>query len=498
MSVIIFCGLAAGADTIWDGGAGSGLWSIGANWVGDAVPPAGNRVIIEPSNAADVVFDVVSYAANKMIMGSPAATVPGTTLTFTTGTFTNPSYFIVGNGSGKIGTVYIDGADAAVTARDFNLGSVGGTGYAYVSAGTLTVTGAGTNVGLCVPFDASSSGRLNISGAGKVVAAQLTMYANGVIDISEGGQLRLNGDKRSLVDDYVTACRITGYGGAGRIKVDYDTVNPGMTTVYSVASIQGMIDAAAVGDTIYIPDGVYNEGQFNIDKPITLVSMNGCENTVINLTGNGLGIIADNVTINGFTIQNQDGGIVYLVRIGKSVAGVAYNVSGCRIENCVIRSENRTDGISVCSNSTNIDLLSNKVFNCVNGLVVYPNSTDIAIIDNDIYRNSCGVRLLGSAGNVRIMANGIYWNSLYGLFNHTTTATDAKNNFWGLQTGPYHQVMNSYGKGNGVSDYVDFMPYFVGNVTPRWSLCPQADLSGDCKVDIADFVLMAESWCGDI
>ena len=497
ISAIISCSLAFGVDAVWDGGAGDGLWSSRFNWAGDAVPPVGNRIIIEPAAAANVIFDAASYAANKLIVGSAAAAAPGTTLTFQAGTLTNPSYFILGNGTGKFGTLYVSGTAAAITTRDLNLGSGGGNGYAYIIAGTVTVTGSGAGVGLSVPFDSGSCGRLFISGTGKVIAAQLTMYANGIIDVSQAGQLQLSGDQRTLVDAYISAGKIAGYGTAGRVKVDYNTINPGKTTVYSTGGIADMISAAAEGDTVYVPEGTYDEGQFNIDKPITLVSAGGAENTIINLTGNGMSIIGNNVTLQGFTIQNQDSGIVYLVRVGKSTANVSYNVSGCRIEDCVVQSGGRTDGITVCTNSINIDLISNKITNCVNGVVVYPDSTDIALLDNDIYRNSCGIRLLGSAENTRIMANGIYWNSLYGVFNGTTTAVDAKNNFWGAQTGPYHQVMNTYGQGGRVSDNVSFIPYFIGNITPRWSLCPSEDLNGDCKVDFADFVLVGEGWMKD-
>ncbi len=213
------------ADSIWDGDANDINWSSAANWAGDTLPPAGNRIIITPSAVADVIFDVPSYGANKFIVGSPTTTRPGTTLTFPGGTLTNPSYFIVGNGSGFLGTLYVTGAAASITSRDLNLGSGGGAGYAYISAGIVTLTGTAAGTGLAVPFDVGSYGELHISGTGKVAAARLVMFAYGFIDISGDGLLQLTGDVRTAVNALIATNNITVDSGANAPLVIYEGGN---------------------------------------------------------------------------------------------------------------------------------------------------------------------------------------------------------------------------------------------------------------------------------
>jgi len=205
------------ADATWDGDANDINWSSPTNWTANVVPPAGYRILIQPATPMDVLFDVASYAANKFILGSPATVTPGSTLTFNSGTLTNPSYFIVGNGSGYLGTLYVSGAAVSLTSRDLNLGSGGGAGYAYVSAGTVTLTGAVAGTGLAVPFDAGSYGELHISGTGKVAAARLTMFTYGLIDVSGDGLLQITGDVRTAVNALITS---------GNIKTDAGTTAP--------------------------------------------------------------------------------------------------------------------------------------------------------------------------------------------------------------------------------------------------------------------------------
>ncbi|MBA7711539.1 hypothetical protein ES703_120505 [subsurface metagenome] len=70
--------------------------------------------------------------------------------------------------------------------------------------------------------------------------------------------------------------------------------------------------------------------------------------------------------------------------------------------------------------------------------------------------------------NCLINNNNIYGNTNYGL-NNTDGATysrtvDAESNWWGDPTGPYH-ISNLGGTGNAVSDYVDFVPWMVGEIT---------------------------------
>jgi len=57
--------------------------------------------------------------------------------------------------------------------------------------------------------------------------------------------------------------------------------------------------------------------------------------------------------------------------------------------------------------------------------------------------------------------NNIYDNTEYGIdASHNDGETvDAVNNWWGDASGPYHPVNNSAGKGDNVTDYVEFYPW---------------------------------------
>jgi parallel beta-helix repeat protein len=55
--------------------------------------------------------------------------------------------------------------------------------------------------------------------------------------------------------------------------------------------------------------------------------------------------------------------------------------------------------------------------------------------------------------------NNIFGNG-WGVYNATTViVTNAENNWWGHETGPYHALTNPLGQGDTVSDRVDFDPW---------------------------------------
>jgi len=78
-------------------------------------------------------------------------------------------------------------------------------------------------------------------------------------------------------------------------------------------TIQGAIDAASPGDTIYVEPGMYMEGNIRINKSLTIQGA-GRSDTIIDATGNekGFCIEANNVTIKDLTAKNAKyGNIVF-------------------------------------------------------------------------------------------------------------------------------------------------------------------------------------------
>lgn len=98
-------------------------------------------------------------------------------------------------------------------------------------------------------------------------------------------------------------------------------------------TITAGVAAAQAGDTVAVSAGIYNETNIQITNAITLTSLTGSTNTVIDCQHNGRGLTVSNATsgvvsIIGFTIQNaqipdwQDGAAINVLS-GKC------DLSGC-------------------------------------------------------------------------------------------------------------------------------------------------------------------------
>ena len=127
----------------------------------------------------------------------------------------------------------------------------------------------------------------------------------------------------------------TGLAGAA-------TLNVGQGQQYT--TIQSAIDAAVAGDVISVSEGTYYEnvyvrtgGVFIIGKDKEKTNIDGQK------TGSVIRIEASDVTISGFTIQNNGGS-------GKEDAGITiYSASNNLIANSIIA--NNTAGVAIYSSS---------------------------------------------------------------------------------------------------------------------------------------------------
>ncbi len=87
--------------------------------------------------------------------------------------------------------------------------------------------------------------------------------------------------------------------------------------------------------------------------------------------------------------------------------------------------------------------------------------------------NVNGLYATGYANPV-ISTNDIISNTDYGVYNEPwSTEVNAENNWWGHASGPYHPTLNSAGRGNKVSDNVDFSPWRT--VSSAQDVTPPAD-----------------------
>ncbi len=97
----------------------------------------------------------------------------------------------------------------------------------------------------------------------------------------------------------------------------------------------------------------------------------------------------------------------------------------------------------------------------------------------------------GSVYDISISQSTIMDNISLGVENiHPQTTIVATHNYWGTITGPFHATANPSGTGNGVSDYVDFMPWCNAD----FSYCEYpvmcGDANGDASLNISDAVYL--------
>ncbi len=155
------------------------------------------------------------------------------------------------------------------------------------------------------------------------------------------------------------------------------------------SKIQDAINAANPGDTVIVSEGIYAEGQINVNKSLTTLTSGTV--TVDGLTeGHVFYITANNVTINGFTVKNSKlewpySGI-YLYYVQNS------NVTG----NTII---NNYGGIGLDRSYGN-HITGNKVANSKwIGIRLVDDSDRNYITENNITNNMIGMVLCWSSRN---------------------------------------------------------------------------------------------------
>jgi len=165
-----------------------------------------------------------------------------------------------------------------------------------------------------------------------------------------------------------------------------------------------------------------------------------------------------------------------------------YNGCGGGVYNSIIEGQIYSDlnyvdyGIEIesWSDPCVIEIKGNKIYNCNNtnpepswssaGVVIdgWVASYDLphSIVNmtcNDIYNNFYGIEVVANPYSWAHY-NNIYNNTYYGViqdsdFANNNITFDARYNWWGKASGPYHPTLNPSGQGNKVSDYVAFAPW---------------------------------------
>jgi hypothetical protein len=114
----------------------------------------------------------------------------------------------------------------------------------------------------------------------------------------------------------------------------------------------------------------------------------------------------------------------------------AFSMTACRIDGNV--SEGEAGAIDLYESQGMIDgsqITGNSSQGLVGGVYLYASTLDVA--GGEISGNGVGIRVEGAP----------------------VQAVDARYNWWGDGTGPYHPIDNPDGLGDAVSDHVDFVPW---------------------------------------
>ena len=178
------------------------------------------------------------------------------------------------------------------------------------------------------------------------------------------------------------AVGLAGQAGAATIRVPQDQ-----------ATITAAVAAANHGDTVSVSPGTYNEINIQLTNNITISSVSGPTNTIVDMQHTGRGFIVTgpaltNVSILGLTIQNAQ--IPYY-----SGGGAVQVVSGkCRISGCIIQ------GVSGAADYSGCPVFSDWANTNVNDVVV-----DNCIVRNNFAANCAGI------GNCAVIKCLIYNNS---------------------------------------------------------------------------------------
>jgi len=168
-------------------------------------------------------------------------------------------------------------------------------------------------------------------------------------------------------------------------------------------TIQGAINNASSGATIFVRKGTYYE-HVVINKTITLVGEDR-NSTIIDgyETGNVIHIRADNVTIKGFTLRNSGMYLYSGVFVDHSTGSVITN-------NIVIYNY---EGISLLYSSGNV-VCDNTISSNCDGIYLYYSSSNVVSSNTIFSSNYDGIYLYYSSSNV-VSSNVILHNGFAGM-----------------------------------------------------------------------------------
>jgi len=220
---------------------------------------------------------------------------------------------------------------------------------------------------------------------------------------------------------------------------------------------------------------IENKCGFNGGSGISLKFSSECHILNNTCTGNsgssiGLGDFSNNCTIinnicinswSGMSLGTSDYCYIENNQFINNTYGILLSSnSNCTVTNNII-SFSEYNGISLDS-SDNCKIENNS---CLNngefGIELWFNSNSNYLFYNIITKNSVGINLQFNSQKNIAHSNNIFDNIVSGIevYDNSGYHIDATNNWWGDDSGPFHALNNSIGRGDNVTDYVIFDPW---------------------------------------
>lgn len=176
------------------------------------------------------------------------------------------------------------------------------------------------------------------------------------------------------------------------------------------------------------------------------------------------GVIIDNASIAGVYLKDNP------LNTSGASAFVYAKVTNSTIKNSEI-------GILLEGEDASANVINNPATITGNqvGIRVKDGASLASVTGNTITNNTHGgiiiestAGTIGVINNNTISENGYTFDAIHGLGlkNDKTSVVNAKNNWWGHASGPYHSVYNTCGAGNAVVGLVDISPWLDGDNNP--------------------------------
>ena len=114
------------------------------------------------------------------------------------------------------------------------------------------------------------------------------------------------------------------------------------------------------------------------------------------------------------------------------------------------------EGVDLSKTGTGaLSIVNSTLSNSSNTGLYINNSTGTHTLKGNLFSdNQYGIKFVAPPAGTAVIASRMESNSLFGILNNGPNEVDARNNWWGDPTGPYHATKNSAGLGNPVSDLV--------------------------------------------